>query len=46
MTEPYNLPSAKMVNVLVANDVVTTTIGIADESYLGTQLRPRICGDR
>ncbi len=35
MSEPYNLPSANVVNVLVAHDVVTTTIEISNESYLG-----------
>ena len=40
MTEPYNLPSAKVVNVLVANDVVTTTIEISNESYLGYPIAP------
>ena len=40
MTEPYNLPSAKVVNVLVADDVVTTTIEISNESYLGYPIAP------
>jgi hypothetical protein len=40
MSEPYNLPSANVVSVLVANDVVTTTIEISNESYLGYPIAP------
>ena len=40
MTEPYNLPSATVVNVVVADDVVTTMIEISDESYLGYPIAP------